>query len=70
MATDIVKTIGKRIRAIRLEKSFTQAELAEKAGMNTNYYAKIERGDISPSLGTYEKIIKALKIKSSDIFPF
>lgn len=68
--SDITKAIGEKIKKVRLEKGLTQAELAQSAGMNANYYAKIERGDVSPSLGAYEKIVRALKIKSSDIFPF
>ncbi len=42
----------------------TQAQVAEKAGMNTNYYAVIERGEINPSYETLKKIAEALDIKS------
>lgn len=62
--------IAKKLKQTRLDKSLSQSALADKAGMNSNYYAKIERGEIKPSLSTWEKIIKALGVKSSDIFPF
>jgi len=64
------KQIAQNLKQSRLNKNLTQAELAVKAGINTNYYAKIERGELKPSIETLEKIIKALNLKSSDIFPF
>lgn len=68
--TDTTKRIGKRLKRIRLEKGLTQVELAQKANMNANYYAKIERGEIKPAPEIYEKIAKALKVTAADIFPF
>lgn len=67
---DTTKKIGKRLKEIRREKGLTQAELAEKAVMNANYYAKIERGEVKPAPEAYEKIAKALKVTAADIFPF
>lgn len=70
MTEDTTKKIGKRLKALRLKKSLTQAELAEKADLNSNYYAKIERGIVKPAPEAYEKIAKALKVTAADIFPF
>ncbi len=64
------KYIASKLKEHRLKRDLSQANLAKKAGMNSNYYAKIERGEIKPSVTTLEKIIKALNAKSSDIFPF
>ncbi len=64
-----IKT-AKRLRAVRIDRNLTQAQIAEKAKLNTNYYAKIERGEVRPSIATYEKIAKALKITSAELFPF
>lgn len=64
------KKVAKKLKALRLERDLTQAELAEKASMSANYYAKIERGLVRPSVDMYERIAKALKATSSDIFPF
>ncbi len=69
MATNF-KTVGTKIQAARRQRGLTQAEVAKKVGMQTNYYATIERGDRVPSLQTLEKIIKALDVKSSDVLPF
>lgn len=35
-----------------------------------NYFARIERADVKPSVETLEKVVKALGVKSSDILPF
>jgi len=70
MSDKTTDSAAKKLRKLRQEKGLSQALLAEKAGINSNYYSKIERGELKPSLETYEKIAKALKVKSSDIFPF
>jgi len=64
------KKIAKRLRTVRIERNLTQAQVADKADLNTNYYAKIERGEIRPSIATYEKLAKVLKITSTELFPF
>lgn len=64
------KKVAKKLKALRLERSLTQVELAEKADISSNYYAKIERGEIRPSVDMYERIAKVLKVTASDIFPF
>lgn len=70
MSSETVKEIGKRLKAIRQEKGLTQIEVADKAQLNSNYYSKIERGEINASPDAYAKIAKALKVTAADIFPF
>lgn len=64
------KKLGQNLKLARKKAKFTQAELAEKAGINTNYYARIERDEETPSLETLKKLTKILKVKSSDILSF
>lgn len=52
--------LGQRLRKIRLEKGYTQQQLAEKAHMGNVYLGEIERGLKMPSLNTFIKIIEAL----------
>ena len=54
-------TIGKNIRKYRLMKKFRQEDLAEKAGLTTNYIGMVERGEKIPSLETFIKILNALE---------
>lgn len=63
-------SIGNNLQAIRQKRSLTQADVAKRADTTVNHYAKIERGEVLPSLKTLEKIVKALGAKSSDVLPF
>ena len=62
--------IGHNIKNARKKSGLTQAEVAGKAKIHVNYYARIERGETVPSVEVLEAISKILKIKSSDILPF
>lgn len=70
MATTARNYIGERLQAARVRSNLTQAQVAKRAGTNTNYYAKLERGEAVPSLKMLEKVVKALRLHSSDILPF
>jgi transcriptional regulator with XRE-family HTH domain len=69
-ADSTTKKVAKKLKSLRLDRDLTQAEIADKAKMSTNYYAKIERGEVRPSVDIYERLAKALKVTASDIFPF
>mgnify|MGYP002480333027 CR=1 FL=1 len=73
MEDDQVKVreiVGKKIKEAREAQNLTQNDLAAKAGVNVNYFAMIERGEVNFSFDKLLRIIKALKIKSSQILPF
>lgn len=56
--------IYKLFKEAREKKSFTQAEVAKKAGLkSTNYYAVIERGEVNTSYENIKKIAEVLGIK-------
>lgn len=62
--------IGEQLKKYRTQQGMTQAALAQAAGTNINYYAKLERGIAVPSLAMLEKLVVALKVRSSDVLPF
>ena len=62
--------IGKKLREARNKLNQTQAFVAEQARINANFYARIERDEEVPSLETLKKILRVLKLKSSDILSF
>jgi len=70
MADKLSTGIGRQLHEARQRKNLTQAEVAKRANTTVNHYAKIERGEVVPSLKTLEKIVKALGVKSSDVLPF
>ncbi|TSC90373.1 MAG: hypothetical protein G01um10145_45 [Microgenomates group bacterium Gr01-1014_5] len=55
--------LGKTIKKARKQAKLTQVEVAEKAGVHVNYYARIERGEVNPSFEILESIARALKTK-------
>lgn len=61
------KEVGKRIRTLRQKAGLTQAQVAEKAGININYFAVIERGEVTTSPVNLKKISKVLSVSVSDI---
>jgi DNA-binding XRE family transcriptional regulator len=61
---------SKNLKAARLRCSMTQAQVAKKADISVNYYARMERDEVNPSLEVFKKVVKALNAKSSDILDF
>lgn len=70
LSKDTAIQIGEKIKQARQEQGATQADVAKKAGLNTNYYARVERGEASATVDALQKIAQALNVKSSDILPF
>lgn len=68
--TELLNRISANLSKIRKEQRYTQREVAELAGLNPNYYAKVERGNSMPSLKTIHKLAKALKVTATDIVGF
>jgi ribosome-binding protein aMBF1 (putative translation factor) len=52
--------IALEIRALREKKGLSQRELAERVGTTQSAIARLESGNISPSLPTLDKIAYAL----------
>lgn len=63
----IRKELGEKLRAIREKAKLTQAEVASRAGVHVNYYARIERGEENPSFEKLQSVMKALGLKSLDL---
>lgn len=54
--------IGHRLRAVRLHRHLTLAELSRKAGVSKSMLSRIERDDSAPTITTLEKIASALGV--------
>ncbi len=48
MNTKVLKNFGKNLKRYRLEKGWTQEQLAEKVNVHQTYIGKIELGLINP----------------------
>jgi transcriptional regulator with XRE-family HTH domain len=53
------------IRALREARGLSQRELAERVGTTQSAIARLEGGNISPSLPTLDKIAEALEAELS-----
>jgi transcriptional regulator with XRE-family HTH domain len=69
MTEESSKQIAKKLKSIRRSQGLTQADVASKAGISTNYYARVERGEVRLSVETLIKIAKALKIDPGKVLP-
>jgi len=58
-----VSSFGEAIRRGRLARGWTQAALAEASQLSANYIARLERGELGPSLYVAHRISVALGIE-------
>ena len=61
------KMLGERIREFRNALNWSQAELAEKAGLHHNFIGEIERGEKSATVDSLAKVAKALGVYVRDL---
>lgn len=65
----VYREIGARIRALRQALKLTQAEVAERAGIDPSFYGQIERGANVPSLRTLFAVAGVLRVKPAALLP-
>jgi transcriptional regulator with XRE-family HTH domain len=56
------------LRGLRKERTLSQRELADLADLSPNAISLIERGEISPSVATLQRLAAALGVKMSYFF--
>ncbi len=64
----VASQLGQRVCDLRKALSFTQEELAKKAGIGLSYISMIERGQRTPHLETLVRIAAALGVSLSQLF--
>lgn len=52
-----------RLKRLRAHRNMSQADLARASGLSREYIARLELGQQDPTLGTLQKLAKALKVK-------
>ena len=60
---DIKKKFGKRVKLLRIEKGWSQEQLALTADLDRTYVPGIEAGNRNVSIVVIEKIANALNIE-------
>lgn len=66
--SDLINTIGHRIRNYRTENNLSQEKLAELSGCHPTYIGQVERGEKNATIESIEKIASALDISLSTLF--
>jgi transcriptional regulator with XRE-family HTH domain len=68
MSNDIAVRIGKNIASVRKAAGRTQAEVAEKIGIDTVSLSRIERGVVTPGVPTLDNIARELRVPLGRLF--
>jgi transcriptional regulator with XRE-family HTH domain len=65
---ELKNILGKNIKFFRFRRRFSQADLAEKAGISITFLSNIERGNNFPLAGTLCSLAKALGVDVFELF--
>jgi len=63
----LLKKFGYRVKTLRLERGWTQEQLAHRADLHRTYIGSIERYERNVSLLNVERIAKALGVNIKDL---
>lgn len=61
--------IGKRIRAMRKARGFSQEDFAEAAQLGRSYAGRVERGEQNISMQSLIQIALTLEVELSELLP-
>jgi transcriptional regulator with XRE-family HTH domain len=64
MDEKLQRLLGDAARAARLRLGLTQAEVAEKVGLKSGVYVRVERGMMTPSVPTLQRMCETPGIPS------
>ena len=68
MRDDVLIEFGQRIRQLRLDKGWSQEDLADRAGLHRTYIGMVERGERNISLRNIAVLASALEMQISELF--
>ena len=66
----LLKIFGNYIKSLRLQRNWTQSELAARSSLHINYISDVEKGRRNISLKNIYKIAKAFEIKIKKLMSF
>ncbi len=67
ISTDPRAVLGRSVRELRLQRGFTQEELADRAHLHRNYVGGVERGERNVSLINIVEIARALSVRPKEL---
>ena len=61
---ELQRTVGQRIKTVRIRKGITQAELAEKAELSEGHVIQVEGGFKALSVYSLSRVVEALEVSA------
>jgi transcriptional regulator with XRE-family HTH domain len=68
MPEDARRLVGRNVRRLRLDAKISQAELANRMGVDRAYVSGLEQGNRNPTVITLWHIAKALNVTMQSFF--
>ena len=64
---DINKEVGRRIRVLRMNRGFSQEDLADCSGIHRSHMGEIERGACNITLKTLHRVGLGLRVSVAEL---
>jgi transcriptional regulator with XRE-family HTH domain len=68
MSEDVRRLVGRNVKRLRIAADLSQAELAERMGVDRAYVSGLETGRRNPTVVTLWHLAKALGVKLRSFF--
>ncbi len=65
---ELARRFGELVRRLRSEQGYSQEEFAFRVGLHQTYVSSVERGERNVTIGTADKIARALGTTLSEMF--
>lgn len=63
-----LRSLGQRLRQYRLDRQWTQAELARRCELHRTFVGSVERGERNISILNLRLIARVLRVSLADLF--
>lgn len=67
MSSALMRSIGRAARQARRARKLTQEDVADRVGVSTQFYGRIERGYALPSVTTLRRMLEVLDMRADDL---
>jgi len=64
---DLQKTVGRNLRAYRLERGLSQEAFADQLGVHRTYMGGVERGERNLTLKSLEKMAEQIGVETREL---
>jgi transcriptional regulator with XRE-family HTH domain len=64
----LAKRFGELVRRLRTDRGYSQEEFSFRVGLHQTYVSSVERGERNVTIGTADRIARALGTTLSDLF--